>query len=477
MLDLVVKSGKVVLPHVGVIDAEIGVESGKIKIIAKNIEAKAESTINAKDCIVTPGIVDSHFHAGIYRPLAQDAKSESSSAASGGVTTILSYFRSGKNYLNSSEDYSQLFPKVLEQSKNSFKVDYGYNLAPIKKEHINEIDELVDKYGVTTFKFYMFYKGLNLKSEISGISVEKEYLLSDDKYDLGHLWNIMKAVQQKKEKSARLSIHAEEYELIRIFMERARKEYSDGKVNAMQAYSMARPPESEKVAIREAATMAQLLGCPINILHVSSKLAIETIAEIKKQNTDIDLMAEVTASHLSLTNDLINGIAGKVNPPIRSNDDKEALWKAVREGFVDTIASDHACLTKEQKGSELWSAENGYGATELMVPGVLSEGFFKRDIPLEKLITMLTFSPAKFHGVSGRKGNLMIGYDADIAIIDMKKEKRVKSSDLHSAQDFTPFENINLKGWPRTTILRGNVVYNEGEVYDGFKGEYLKRPL
>ncbi|MBM4324454.1 MAG: dihydropyrimidinase, partial [Deltaproteobacteria bacterium] len=128
--DLVIKNGNIVIPKVGVINADIGIVKEKISAIAKNIEVKeAARVIDASGKYVFPGAVDSHFHIGIFRPMDEDAKSESLSAAWGGVTTICSYFRTGKNYLNKSGPYKDIFPEVLEKSKNSFYTDYGYHIT------------------------------------------------------------------------------------------------------------------------------------------------------------------------------------------------------------------------------------------------------------------------------------------------------------------------------------------------------------
>ena len=480
MPNLLVKGGKVVFPSKKVTEADIGIRNSKITAIGKNLAGEDyDEVLDASGKFVFPGLVDSHFHVGIYRPLSEDAKSESASAAAGGITTILSYFRSGRNYLNASEPYSSLFKKVMDYSKGNFHTDFGYNLAPVLKEHVNEIPSLVRDSGVSTYKFYMFYKGLNLKSEVRKGSVEKEYLLSDDPYDLGHLYNIMQAISQMKNSVSpvRLSIHCEDSEIIRINLEKTKANSDQKRDNALELYSKARPSSSERLAIIEAVELATQTGCPINILHVSSEEAIRTISELRSSHPDTDIMVEVTASHICLTYEKNIGVNGKVNPPIRSTTDKEALWNAITKGQVDTVASDHAAIEKNKKGEELWSAENGYGATEAMLPALLTEGYHNRNLPLEKLASLVTLNPAKFHGISGRKGDIAVGLDGDLVIVDLNSERTVDHGKMHSAQDFSPFDGVKLKGWPETTILRGNVIYQHGTVSDEYLGEYIKRPV
>lgn len=479
MIDLLIKGGTVVFPDKFTRSVDIGVKDGKIYSIGNEIDKDGSSkTIDAKGKFIFPGIVDSHFHVGIYRPFSEDAKSESGSAAAGGVTTILSYFRSGRNYLNTSEPYSKLLGKVLDLSKGNFYTDYGFNLAPVTKTHVTEIPDLASNQGISTFKYYMFYKGLNLKSEVRKGSVEKEYLLSDDPYDLGHLYNIMEQIASLKGKvdGVRLSIHAEDAEIIRVNLEKVKEEMQRLGLNPLEAYSRARPPASERLAIMEAVELAHETGCPINILHVSSETALNAINQMKCLFPDVDVKVETTASHLSLTVKSEAGIHGKVNPPIRSSQDKEALWKGIKEGKIDTVGSDHASIEDSKKGNELWSAENGYGATELLLPALVTEGYLNRNIPIEKIASLITLNPAKVHAISGRKGDIALGLDADFVIFDTNKKKRVTHRDLHSAQDFTPFEGIELSGWPETTILRGKVVYENGKLTEPM-GEFIKRPI
>ena len=142
--DLVIKNGNVVIPKAGIKRLDIGVLNKKISTISENIpEQDAFNLIDATDRFVFPGAIDSHFHIGIYRPLSDDAESESTSAASGGITTILSYFRTETNYLNKTGLYKNIFPELLEKSKNSFLTDYSYHIVIMDNEQINEIEWLV----------------------------------------------------------------------------------------------------------------------------------------------------------------------------------------------------------------------------------------------------------------------------------------------------------------------------------------------
>jgi len=186
--DLVVKNGILVIPRVGVIKADVAASNGRIAAIAEDIPAPNSSrVIDAAGRHVFPGAIDSHFHIGIYRPMMDDAVTESGSAASGGVTTILSYFRTGKNYLNKMGPYKEIFPEVLEVSKGSFVTDYSYHLAIMTRTQLSEMEWLVGDAGVSQFKYYMFYKTLDLAGSSRGDS----YLMVEEPLDLGFLYELM----------------------------------------------------------------------------------------------------------------------------------------------------------------------------------------------------------------------------------------------------------------------------------------------
>ena len=159
--DKIIKGGELVIPRQGVMKADLAINAGKIAAIAQDLPAEqADQVIDAAGLKVFPGAIDSHAHIGIYRPLSDDAASETASAASGGVTTICSYFRTGKNYLNKTGAFKEIFPELLDKSADSYRIDYAYHIACMSSAQIDEIEWLVTQGGVSTFKYYMFYKSL-----------------------------------------------------------------------------------------------------------------------------------------------------------------------------------------------------------------------------------------------------------------------------------------------------------------------------
>ncbi len=469
--DLILKNGKVVIPRIGVLDAEIGVKDGKIKAIAKEISASAfNKTLDVKGNVILPGIVDAHSHFGIYRPFEEDVRSESKAAVTGGITTVLNIIRPRPYYLNHTGPLTDLLSKLLNLSKGNYLTDYGYALAPVEAPHLNELDELV-KNGVATFKYFMHYR---------------DYKFSDEPYDTGFLLKIMEKVAEinKSTKGVRVSLHCEDPEIIRvkgrtgygIVLEEKNSEGLREDANPLELYHEARPPLAEAIAVARAILMAKETTCPINILHVTSKLAIETIRNLIK-SFEIDLTTEATVHHLTLTTESHAGVFGKVNPPIRKKEDVEDLWDAIMEGTIHVVASDHAATPIKLKQADVWKAMFGFGGNTLLCPIMISEGYHKRKIPLEKIAELISYNPAKIHGFYPRKGNIMLNSDADFTVIDLKITRKVTPEILNSAQEYTPFEGLEVKGWPIFTIIRGEVIFEEGQVKERYGyGEFIKRP-
>jgi dihydroorotase-like cyclic amidohydrolase len=470
--DLVVKGGTAVLPGHGPVELDIGVRAGMVAALADAIAASAgRQVIDARGKHVLPGGVDSHFHVGIYRPHAEDARSESASAVSGGVTTLVSYFRTGHHYLNKTGPYRKIFPEVLELSRGNFHCDYGYHIAPMTTAQLDEIPWLVEQ-GVSSFKYYMFYKALTLSADSTK---GRDYTMADE-YDLGHLYEMMTRVARLTKKLGKrisVSLHCENPELIRVFINRVKKAGLVG----LRAYSDGRPPLTERLSIQEAGVLADATRCPVNLLHLSSQAAIEAGIDVRRRHPQLDLTLETTLHHLCLTYDTAGGLNAKVNPPIRTRADRERLWKAVLAGDIDTVVSDHACCMQEHKQGDTWTALPGFGGSSLIYPVLLTEGVLRRGLSLARAVELASTNPARRFGLYPQKGAIAVGSDADFAICDLRRARKVRANSLHSAQDHTPFEGIVLSGWPVATVLRGKLVFEKDELVGGRGGRFIQRPV
>ncbi|MGW3347292.1 dihydroorotase [Nonomuraea rubra] len=465
--DLLVKGGTLVLPYHGEVRADLAVRGGRIVAIGEDLDGGAKM-IDAAGKIVLPGAVDAHFHLGIYRDLGVDAFEETRSCLVGGATTVLSYFRTGQHYLDRTGPYETIFPEVLEAVAGRAWTDYGFHLAPMTSAQIDEIPALVAGHGVTSFKYYMFYKGFDLAAN----SRDARAFTMSDEYDLGHLYLIMEklAATQAAHPGRRLSLslHCEQSELMRVFIDRVR---AGGAPQNLRAYAQARPPLTEQLAIAEAAVLAGHTGVEINLLHLSSAEALEAAARTPARR-------ETTLHHLCLDHDDLDargGLGGKVNPPIRTREHNEALWAGVADGRIDWVASDHACCLEEHKGDDLWPARPGFGGTALLYPVLFSEGHVRRGLPLTRIAEVAAANPARAFNLWGRKGALAVGFDADLTVLDPALTRTVTTDLLLSGQDHCPFEGVRVTGWPVTTVVGGRVAFHEGKTVGEPSGSYLHR--
>ncbi|MDQ7850997.1 MAG: amidohydrolase family protein, partial [Armatimonadota bacterium] len=386
----------------------------------------------------------------------------------------ISYFRTGQHYLNKSGPYRQILPEVLAMTEGRAYTDYGYHIAIMTEQQLDEVEWLVADQGVASFKYYMFYKGLNLTADSTRAS---EYTMADT-YDLGHLYLLMQQVAQQAQRYGQrgrvsLSLHCEHAELLRVFIEQVRR----ARLKGLEAYHRARPPLSERLSMAEAVLLADVARCPINLLHLSSREAVTAADAAKRGYPHLDVRLETTVHHLALTYETAGGIRGKVNPPIREEADRQALWQALVDGTIDTVVSDHACCFEEQKGEDLWRALPGFGGTALLYPYLISEGLHRRGLPAGRIAELLSANSARAFALYPRKGTIAPGSDADLTIIDLEREQVVAPEVLHSAQDFTPFAGMRVRGWPTHTILRGRVVFADGRVIGQRTGQYVRRPV
>jgi dihydropyrimidinase/allantoinase len=473
--DLAVVNGTVVIPYTGAVRCDVAVRDGRIAALVDGLDAaQATEVVDARGHLVLPGAVDSHFHLGIYRSMADDAASETRSALAGGVTTVISYFRTGQHYLNRSGPYREIFPEVLRLTEGRAHTDYGFHIAIMTGAQLDEVDWLVRDQGVGSFKYYMFYKGLNLTADSTRGS---DYTMAET-YDLGHLYLLMEQVAAAARRYGHLgrislSLHCEHAELIRVFIQQVTQAGCSG----LEAYHRARPPLTERLSMAEAVLLADVTRCPVNLLHLSSREAVTDAAAAKRGYPHLDIKLETTVHHLALTHATAGGILGKVNPPLRTEDDREALWQAVLDGTVDTVVSDHACCFEEHKGQDLWKALPGFGGTALLYPYLLSEGVHRRGLSPARVAELASANPARAFGLFPRKGTIAPGSDADLTVVDPEREQVVTPEALLSAQDFTPFAGLRLRGWPTYTILGGRVVYAHGTVTAPPAGRYLRRPV
>ena len=482
--DLLIRDVRVVRPgHEEVERLDVAVADGRFAALAPRIDpAEAATVVEGRGRLAFPGVVDAHQHWGIYNELSDDVRSESRAAAQGGVTCGITYMRTGQYYLNRSGPYEEFFPEVLARTEGRSYVDYAYHLAPMMAAHIDEIETLIERHGVTSFKIFMFYGGHGLHGRSDD---QSSFLMTPpgERYDLAHFEFVMRGVQAVREArpdiadQISLSLHCETAEIMTAYTKMVEEE---GKLKGLEAYSASRPPHSEGLAITIASYLAHETGLPnINLLHLTSAKAVEAAMLMAKTFPHINFRREVTIGHLLADIHTASGIGGKVNPPLRPREDVEALWQHLLEGHIDWVVSDHACCREEQKfgdpADDVFRAKSGFGGAEYLLPGLITEGR-KRGLSFGRIAELTAKNPAQRFGLNS-KGAIKVGLDADIALVDVNHTWTVRAADSESAQEYTPFEGFEMTAKVTDTFLRGVQIMTDGVVSTAAPtGRYISRP-
>lgn len=482
-LDLLVTNALVVVPgHDEPQRLEVGVSDGRFTVIESGIDpTRAAEVLDAGGKPMFPGVVDAHQHWGIYNELGEDAHSESKAAAQGGVTSGITYMRTGAYYLNRTGPYREVFPDVLSAVEGRAHIDYAFHVAPILAEHIDEIPMMIEEFGVPSFKVFMFYGSHGLHGRSND---QNSFLMipEDHSYDIAHFEFIMRGLQQAREDERfakdrdhiSLSLHCETAEIMRAYTKLVE---ADGSLSGLEAYSASRPPHSEGLAITIASYLAHETELPnINLLHLSSRKAIEAAMMMAATFPHIDFRREVTVGHL-LADCHTASLGGKVNPPLRPREDVEALWEHLLAGHFSWVTSDHACCKDETKFGEpredVFVAKSGFGGTEYLLPGLISEGR-KRGLSYGRIAELVSANPADRFGLSA-KGAIALGLDADFCLVDDDVQYVVRAEDSQSTQEYTPFEGFDLTARVTDTYLRGEPVWRSDAVVGTPRGRFVRR--
>ena len=483
-LNTLVKNVTVVRPETGADGGEqldIGITDGTFSRLEPNIPAEdADVVVDGRGLLAFPGVVDGHQHWGIYNSLEDDTDTESRASAQGGVTTGLTYMRTGQYYLNTGGPYREFFPKVLAASEGRSFIDYAFHLAPMSREHIDEIPSIITGLGVTSFKIFMFYGSHGLH----GASSDQSAFLMippDERYDVAHFEFVMRGIQKARAEHPELadqislSLHCETAEIMTAYTKMVQAE---GSLSGLAAYSASRPPHSEGLAVTTASFLADETGLPnINLLHLSSAKALTAAMRMQGVFPHVNFRREVTIGHLLADITTAHGLGGKVNPPLRPRDDVEALWEHMLAGNLDWVVSDHACCKDEQKfgdpRDDIFAAKSGFGGAEYLLPGLVSEGS-KRGLSYKRIAELTSWAPARRYALP-TKGTIAVGYDADFCLVDPSATWTVHAEDSESTQEYTPFEGFELGARVTDTWVRGHQVLDRGNVVGSPTGRFLRR--
>ena len=446
MHDLAIRGGTAVLGS-AVTRCDIGITGGRITAIADRIE-EARQVIDASGLLVLPGGVDTHCH--IEEPLPEGGHQEESwesasrSAFAGGTTSVVCHTTQDKGGLLMARHRSN-----RERAAAGAMVDYGFHqiVADPSDAALAEIPALVAD-GIGSLKAFLTYDNVHL----------------DDAA-------FLRVLQAAKRHGLMVHVHCENHDAINLAVGTL---LASG-CTAPKYHALSRPPVVEREATARAIALAELVGQPIHIFHVSCAEVAEEIA--RAQARGVAVRGETCPQYVVLTADDkdrpgFEGAKFMCSPPPRTAADHEGVWAMIRRGVLDMVTSDHCGFSyegtrgkaKNGRNAAFDAIPNGIPGLAARLPVIFSEGVSKGRIDLPTFTKLVAENPARIAGLYPRKGVIAVGSDADLVLWDAHRPVTITNELMQHAIDYTPYEGLQVTGWPAATIRRGEVVMQDGTV-------------
>jgi dihydropyrimidinase len=426
----------------------VGIAGGRIAAVATPGTLTGGPVEDVTGLYVLPGVVDPHAHIGFGGGTDEYAP-DTRAALLGGTTSVFYILIHAGAYV----------PQVrahLEHIAQSSYVDVGLHLTLMTDEHLTELEELAS-LGVRSFKYYMSFRG------------EEGAYLGVTGTDDGAFYAILEAVAKI---NGVLAIHPENIEVVWRLRDRVRAQGRDD----LKAWGLSRPQFTEAEAVARAAYLAGSIGTQLYLVHLSGTEAVAALRSVRQNFPNLTVYGETCPHFLTHHEDMDLGVVGKVNPPLRTAADNDYLWQAITDGTLDTVGSDHVARKRAAKAGTIWQASAGFPGMATILPVLITEGHLKRGIPLSRLVAVASKNPAQIFGVGDRKGDIRVGLDADLVVVDLEQRRPADPTWLGSYADYSLYEDWPLAGWPRLTYLRGRLVQRDGVIVDEQPGGvYLPR--
>ena len=455
---IIIKNGKLVTES-GLINNDICIKDEKIVDIAENITILNAEIIDATDKYVIPGGVDVHTHFNLDVGIARaedDFYTGTVAAACGGTTTIVDHMGFGPKGC-SLKHQVDVYHKY---ARDKAVIDYGFHgvFQHLDRNVLDEIKSIINDEGIPSFKAYFTY----------GFKMED--------------CEVLQIMREIKKQSGLLTVHPENDSVVNFL----RNDYFEaGKIGPIY-HERSRPYQCEADVINRAILLADMAeNAPLYIVHLSNALGLEYIklAQRKGQN----VIAETCPHYLFLDDTMyekpdLEGLNYICSPPIRNKSNQALLWEGLVDGSISTFATDHcpfsSSLRKKMAAKDFRKCPGGIPGVESRIPLMFSEGVMKKRISIQRFVEVCCTNPAKIMGLYPKKGTISIGSDADIVIIDPKKKVKITNSMLHQNVDYTPYEGMNVQGYPVLTIARGKIIVKDN-VFIGKKGygRFIKRKM
>lgn len=432
--DVVLKGGTV-CNHDGIGPADIGIRGGRIAALGDVDAAGAAEVIDAKGLTVLPGVIDSQVHfrePGLTHK--EDLETGSRAAVMGGVTAV--FEMPNTKPLTTTAD---LLADKVSRARHRMFCDFAFYVGGTR-ENVEDIPALERLEGSAGIKVFM------------GSSTGD--LLVDDGASLDR---IIAAI------SRRAAFHAEdEARLISRMGERIAGDPS--------SHPVWRDETAALMATTQLATLAEQHCRRVHVLHISSAAEMAYLADHKRW-----VSVEVTPHHLTLAAPECYERLGtycQMNPPVRDARHREAIWAGLRSGVVDVLGSDHAPHTREEKDHAYPGSHSGMTGVQTLVPMMLDHVNAGR-LSLQRFVDLTSHGPQRLFGIAD-KGRIAVGYDADLTVVDLKRKETIRNASIESRCGWTPYDGVQVTGWPVGTFVRGARVMWQGEILGAATGEPVR---
>lgn len=446
--ELLIRRGRVVNAD-GSRDADVRIVGETIAEVGGNLRAAANARIiDAAGKLVLPGGIDPHTH--LHPSFVDDMTSGSMAALAGGITTVGTFANA-----TAKETLVEAIERMAARVRAEAIADVILHASawPPSAE-IATAMKTIAAFGQPSFKIFL------------------------TRQDVGaRMADLITHLEQARDAGVVTLMHCEDGALLAAAVRRLERE---GRTS-LQHYGDSRPVVAEVVATQLAASLCESTSAPIYIVHLSSARAL-AVCRAARAAAKLPLFVETRPLYLHLTSDKMRGPDAPLfvgQPPLREESDRTAMWAGMRDGSVDVLATDHAPWTREQKldpALTITRLRPGVSDLQTMLPMFFSEGVNMRKLPLTRFVEQTSSNAAKIFGLYPRKGVIQAGSDADIAIWDPQRSDAIRAEVDHSKSDYSVYEGWQVKGWPVTTIRRGEVVYDAGKIAGrAGTGQLIKR--
>jgi dihydropyrimidinase len=455
-MSVLIRGGRVITASDDVV-ADVYVEDETVSLIGESLDVQADRVVDAAGKYVLPGCVDPHTHLDMPfggTVTIDDFESGHTSAAFGGTTCHVDFCIQG---------HGQTFAQALEtwhaKANGKALIDYGFHIAVTDLDGGGTLEELASlpDQGVTSYKLFMAYKGA--------------LMVSDE--------TLFRAMEVAAGSGALVMVHAENGDAIDVLV---REALARGDT-APHFHALTRPPELEGEATNRAIQLARIAGCPLYVVHVTCKEAVEPIRRAREEGWQV--WGETCTQYFFVDYSFLErpdfeGAKYVYSPPARDASNHDVLWNAVRTDALSAISTDHCSFLwdgqKTLGRDDFTKIPNGGPGLEDRLKMIHHFGVGGGRITLNRMVDLLATTPAKLFGLYPHKGTIAVGSDADVVVFDPERRETISAAASHSKCDYDLYEGTEVTGAPELVLLRGHVLVENGElVASPGSGKFVRR--